>query len=393
MTRRRAIILIGIVAGLLIAWLSRYSYWDDITIPAPLKGEARTNPFYAAQHLAEALGARTAWGYVFTGAPAGSVVVLSSWHWDLSASRRQALEAWVEGGGRLVIDQSVVSGTDTLRSWTGIRQLPFDSAKREELFKNGFPEECRTVRESAVPGRAKTPDDAYSLCGLSMFTSLIVSGRRPTWSLVDGTGVQAARVTIGRGTVTMLNGDTFGNRELLEGDNGRLLVVATDLRRGDEVQFLTEQDHPSLLTLAWDYGGPAVALSLAVIGLALWRGAVRLGTLAAPEPSARRSLVEQIRGTGQFALRHGHGEALHAAMLRALDEAAQHRVAGYARLSHDQRFSAIATLAGFELTELATALAPGGDRRPRGLRAAIAVLETARRRTLIEGRRARHGRD
>src|SRR5262245_22599826 len=120
MTRRRATILIGIVAVLLIAWLSRYSYWDDITIPAPLKGEARTNPFYSAQRLTEALGARTAWGYVFTGAPQGSVVVLSSWHWDLSVTRRQALEAWVEAGGRLVIDQSVVSGTDTLQSWTGI---------------------------------------------------------------------------------------------------------------------------------------------------------------------------------------------------------------------------------------------------------------------------------
>ena len=65
-------------------------------------------------------------------------------------------------------------------------------------------------------------------------------------------------------------------------------------------------------------------------------------------PTARRSLAEQIRGTGQFALRHGDGESLHAASLRALTEAAARRVPGYARLSPSDRAAALARLTGFD---------------------------------------------
>ena len=89
-----------------------------------------------------------------------------------------------------------------------------------------------------------------------------------------------------------------------------------------------KKNSPSLLALIWIYGRPVVVLAFALVGLALWRGGVRFGPLAAPPPTGRRSLAEQIRGTGQFVIRHNGGEALHSAAVRALDEAAQRRVVG-----------------------------------------------------------------
>ena len=136
-----------------------------------------------------------------------------------------------------------------------------------------------------------------------------------------------------------------------------------------------------------------VALMLCVIGLALWRGGVRFGPLAAVPDRARRSLVEQIRGTGQFALRHGHGAALVSAMARALREAARRRIPGYSRMSEDGRFAAIAGLTQMNESDLATAQAVGGRRSPRATRQAITVLEAARRRILIEGQRITHDHD
>ena len=129
------------------------------------------------------------------------------------------------------------------------------------------------------------------------------------------------RVTVGRGLVTVINGTPFQFSQLLAGDHGWLFVAATELRPADEVHFLTENDHPSLLTLMWRYGAPAIVLALVAIGLALWRTSTRFGPLAEPQSTARRSLAEQIRGTGQFALRHGDGESLHEAAVRALTEA------------------------------------------------------------------------
>ena len=57
----------------LVAWVASNTYWADTKVPMPPKGEALTNPFYAVQRFAEALGARTAWDRVLTMPPADSV--------------------------------------------------------------------------------------------------------------------------------------------------------------------------------------------------------------------------------------------------------------------------------------------------------------------------------
>ena len=189
----------------------------------------------------------------------------------------------------------------------------------------------------------------------------------------------------------MINAEPFRYRSLFDGEHGWLFVAATQLRRVDEVHFLSEDDHPSLLALVWQHGGPVVVLTLVLIALLLWRGAVRFGPLMAAQHTARRSLAEQIRGTGQFDLRHG-GESLHAASVRALEEAAQRRVPSYPRLSDRERASALARLTGYDTKSLAAAMHHAGLRRSHDLRATIALLEAARR-TLIEHRRLSHGTD
>jgi hypothetical protein len=150
------------------------------------------------------------------------------------------------------------------------------------------------------------------------------------------------------------------------------------------VHFLSEGEHPSLLALLWHHAASVVVLALTLVGLGLWRGAVRLGPLAAPPLQGRRSLAEQIRGTGLFALRHGGGESLHAASVRALEESAARRVSGYARLSVGERAAAIARLTGFERDALAKAIYHPGLRHPHELRSTIALVETARRRLIID---------
>ena len=95
---------------------------------------------------------------------------------------------------------------------------------------------------------------------------------------------------------------------------------------------MSEADVSSLPELVWRYGAPVVAVLLLWIALVLWRGAMRFGPLVAPGERVRRSLAEQIRGTGRFAVRVGGGAALVAAAQRALHEAAARRIAGYERL-------------------------------------------------------------
>jgi hypothetical protein len=409
------ILLAGI--ALLVAWIAKNTYWDETTIPMPLRNEAATNPFYAAQRFVENLGATSSWDRFQRDVPTNAVIVVSSWHWDLAAGRRSRMEKWVEGGGRLVIDSSLVGGEEAFESWSGItRRHPQresdEDEEEDEGDETGAPEEesaeraeespeqdeqaseeeneparkprpCRRLHESVreVGSRRGAPAD-LELCSSEDFSQLTTT-RRIAWAMQDDIGNQVLRTKVGKGSVTVINGMPFRYRSFTDADHAELLVLAAQLRRGDEVHFLSEEDHASLLTLMWAFGSPVVLLSLALIGLALWRNSARFGPLAAAPESARRSLAEQIRGTGQFVMRFGGGKALHAAAVRALDEAAQRKVSGYRGLSTNERVEAVARLTGIEASTLAPAINHSGPRRSHELRQALALIETARRRILI----------
>lgn len=393
MRRSTIISLIAAVpVVLLIAWVARNTYWADTKVPMPPKGEALTNPFYAVQRFAEALGARTAWDRLFRVPPAGSVIVLSGWHWSLSAGRREALEHWVESGGRLVVDGALTGGEVEFERWSGIvHEHRFPNDKKEETAVPEREDPCGSFLE-LLEGAATTrsDDEMRVICDVEPWSSLS-SNQVPAWALGGASGIQAMRLRVGRGSVTMINASPFRYRNLFDGDHGWLFVAATELRPDDEVHFLADDDHPSLLALLWQYGSPVVVLALALVALVLWRGAVRFGPLAAPASAARRSLAEQIRGTGQFALRHGGGESLHAASVRALGEAARRRIPGYARLSATERAAALAAFTGFEPKAIASAIYHPRWRRAHPLRSSIALVESARRQTLIEHTRSTHG--
>ncbi len=112
------------------------------------------------------------------------------------------------------------------------------------------------------------------------------------------------RVQVGRGSVTVINATPFRERSLFDGDHGRLLVAATQMRRGDEVHFLSEDDHPSLLALLWQYGAPVVVLLV---------GAHRARAVARRRPvrAARGGAGRGAPLAGRADPRHGTVRAAH----------------------------------------------------------------------------------
>lgn len=397
--KRTWITVAAIVAALagLVGWIAINTYWDEVRIPTGLKGEAATNPFYTAQRLAEQLGARTQRGHALTLPPADKgVIVLSYWHWSVIDSRRQALENWVAAGGRLVIDSTLIGGENELKLWTGLSRAMASPDEETGEGENAREEDDTQEEPDRTPllfgaddgicsvlnvEPATAARSSYHICNIKEH-SWIESERPAAWTLEDEDHLQAARVSVGHGDVTFLNATPFGNRELLEIDHAVLFVAVTQLRTGDEIVFLSEEDRASLLSLMWTYGAPAVVLSLVLLAVALWRGAVRIGPLTASPDTARRSIAEQIRGTGQFALRFGGGRALHAACVRALHETAERRVPGYAQLGIAQQIAAIARAADVDGEKLAETINHTGSRHAADLRNAVMVLEHTRRRLL-----------
>ena len=379
MTRGRVVgSLLTVMVAAIAVFIANNTEWYDFQMPTPPKGEAVTNPFYAAQRLVERLGARPRRERAVVLPPTSGVVVLSAWHWDLSARRQSTLTHWVEAGGRLVVDDRL-SGTDgAFEQWTGV-DYHFDADAADKYYEN-YDENASRPQCPKVSEEVPNPNDSYALCDLDF--SFLTTRRPVQWALRNDQGLQAVRVAVGSGTVTVINSFPYTHQRLFEGDHARLFVAATQLGRGDEVVFLTEDDHPSLLALLWQYGAPAVSLSLLIIAMIVWRGAVRFGPTVAPPDPARRSMAEQIRGTGRYVLQHSDGGPLHAAAVRAVTEAARRRIPAYDRLSRKQRAAALAKFTGLDGTAVTSAIEDSSKRRRHELHNTLGLLELARRQLL-----------
>ena len=379
-------LIVGVVVVLLLGalgyWLANISHWEEVEIPGTPKGEALTNPFYSLQHLSESLGAHTQLHHeIVSMPPPGGVIVLDFWNWDIIPERRHRLEQWVSDGGRLVANVAQL-GDQGFQEWSGIKQLQEPSLPKRirrsdlaALSTSACGADERLLTSVTEPG---TQFDTFGFVPTGVSTT-----RKSTWRLRDEDGsTLALRIPIGHGSVTLLSALIPSNRSVLCGDYGLLFAAATQVHRGDTITFLTEGKGGSLLGLIWQFGAPVVALAGVWIALWLWRSGVRFGPLVAPTESARRSLAEQIRGTGQFTLRFGGGAALYAATVRALNEVASRHILHYERLSASERVSALEKVTRLSAADLTRALEDRDARSRKEIRKTIAFLEAARRRLI-----------
>lgn len=398
MKSRRLLIggILAIVIALLVTWVANKTRWEEVTTSSYLSGEALTNPFYALQKFTTELGATSERASFLTVPPVEDVIYLSSWNWDLSEARRSQIEEWVEAGGRLVMDDSVFWYDDNhFERWSRIHSEYLDlteeqeEQRREELAVDG----CLALDHRGEAFiEAEPPGQPYVVCDFSFWSTLVTYGPID-WALRDDKGTYALRVPVGKGSLTMLLAyEPFAWRALLRDDHAALFVTAAQLRAGDRLHILTEEDFPALPVLAWKFGWPVVVMLALALALALWRSATRFGPPMPAPIAARRSLAEQIRGVGRFAMRNGGGSALHAASRRALEREARRRIHGFDQLQGAERAAALARAAHVDAPHLLQAMHPPADAGPRILMAAISQLETVRRRISHQPTGHSHGR-
>jgi hypothetical protein len=431
--------IIGLIVtaalGLIGWWIVSNTEWREETVQLPLQGPAREDPMYASAKLVEQLGAnvvrRTDLSLL---PPPNAVLLLGSDHWNLFSGQEAALRSWVENGGRLVLSQSLVQRDEMFGAWIRITARDHreeDTAEDEEASdeeapdeessdkeapdeamgsnepdaprSESDPDECSTFVERTEPTapaattpRRMLPVSKYTVCGLSDWDTLELKAQpagavQRIWSLDSKRGPAVLRLATGRGSVTVLSDDApLRWRTPLERDNAKFLVAITQLARGDDVWFVTQEDAEALLQLVWKLGWPVVVLLTLALVLTLWRDMARFGPLAANPSPARRSLGEQIRGTAEFLVRYRRAAALLAAQKRALDEAAARSIRGWQSMSESARDAALAQLARVDPAALARARTLPARAHAHDYAQAIALLEHVRRRATIKQRRENH---
>jgi hypothetical protein len=292
-----------------------------------------------------------------------------------------ALEAWVAGGGRLLLSRSALLSNPKLQSWTGLGMTrpgsdDEDGAPRTPSRATSPDAECSPYSER-LAGRETGRNFRACMGPLRVALS---SARTPAWSLSNGYGFQMLRVDIGRGSVAVIGCECLmGNKSLLREDHARIVFDAIPLRSGDYVDILNPADAEALLALLWRHAAAAIVCGLAAIGLTIWRNLPRFGPLAVPPPPLRRSLAEQIRARARFAWRTRRLASLRRAECQALTQSACRRLASYERMDAAQRIAALAARTGLDSGALREALSENLDGGAESQRIAIMLIEKARR--------------
>jgi hypothetical protein len=383
LTRPRIVKLtVAAAAVALIAWIAMHTYWDEVSVPTPLQGEAARNPFYSVEHLAGALGVRTRRIASLRFLPRNSVVLINDLHDDLLHERIESIQSWVESGGRLIVTGDTLWSSGSLQTWSGIapsHQDPDKSFVPRGRFVASFnPDENCTPMTVRVKGAVT--GQSWLVCGPTSETAFASKRVLPAWSLSDAQGMQILRADIGSGEFIVFGPRwILNNKSLPIHDNAQVLIDAARLQRGDALLILSPSRAEPLLALLWRLAAPAIVFLAAAALLLVLRGLPRFGPpLPVPVP-IRRSLAEQIRANARFAWRTRKLGPLRAAVRRSLDEAARRQVAGFGALNERQRASALAARTGVDPGALSAALTLDAAGDAQVQRRAIALLETCRR--------------
>jgi hypothetical protein len=386
-------IMLGAAALGLAVWIARNSYWEDVTRPLPMKGEALVDPYYSVKHLSAALGIEAREITSLRELPPEAVVLINDLHDDLLREPLSSLQGWVESGGHLVLSARALSANAAIQPWIAVKleaYRPRGGAPAPTPAARGAKPVVVVPSESLMRG-ASCPSMTERINGIPAAAplracifgpALIYDGDHALrWSLSDDAGIHALRASVGLGEVAVIDSPAYhwSNLMLPRGDNAQLFIDGSGLRRGDTLLILTHSRPEPLIALLWRLAAPAILFLLAAVALLVWRNLPRFGPPVPAATPARRSLAEQLRANARFALRTGDLGALRAAAGRALDEAAQRRIAGYGGLDAPARARELAARTGIDGTAIAAALAGGMHRDTNEQRAAITLMEVCRR--------------
>ncbi|WP_085689469.1 MULTISPECIES: DUF4350 domain-containing protein [unclassified Pseudomonas] len=165
----------------------------------------------------------------------------------------------------------------------------------------------------------------------------------------------------GVGTITVVtDADLWKTPAIAQHDNAWLLWY---LSADTAVTLLYNTEHDGLLTLLWRYFPQALVALLALIGLWLWHVGVRHGPVQAPTPSGRRQLMEHLRASADFILRHNGQQALLQALQQDVLRRARHRHPGFDQLNVAEQWLALSRLTRQPTRAISQALSPAPKRR------------------------------
>lgn len=270
-------------------------------------GEARRDPFLAAERFAERMGVparRLAAFAELDALPAGAVLLLPNRRQALDPRRIRSLASWAEAGGHLIAEAEPPGVPDPLFDRLSVRRSPAPRLPKPLAVE--------------MPGGKRLGVSLHDATALQLPAGplLLRAGTREA--------VKLAAFQRGKGIVTVASSLQFARNDLIgANDNAEFLWALLDLAPAAELAVYLRPERLSLWGFLKERAAPVLAAGAALLALWLWHVGPRFGPLAPDAPPARRRLLDHLRASGRYYWARG----LRPRLLAAARDAALRRVA------------------------------------------------------------------
>ncbi len=337
--------------------------------------EARRNPFLAAERFLQRIGGRVesiGSNDLWRDLPSSDdTIVVYHYMPPAGEARRQALKAWVEAGGHLIVraDDSLLVGDDEENNSGNKRRNNRQRSKHRKptgfLAELGVRVRRRSFSfdEEFDTGDRKESTSAIKFADYKDPVQVHFSPYRYLEDMDDGAkaavpcydGFCLLQYEVGQGLVTVLSDNNFlTNRYIGEHEHALALALLTNAPQGGKVWLVHDVMMPSLPELMWRYGPQAIVALLLALALWLWKLGARLGPALPPLGRPRRDIGEHLEASANYLWRIDGGQHLFRANQQRIEQAWVGKHYLLRPMSRAQRCEWIAARAG---------LAPGAVER------------------------------
>lgn len=267
---------------------------------------------------------------------------------------------WARAGGRLVFVAESIWDEKTGQS----NDLLLDRVQLHQSFTKDLKGTPPDAAEDPYPNLTKLyleDEDAPAYAGFDTAFHLDDPKNLAQAWANSAKATHMMQLAFGLGTITVVtDADLWKTPAIAQHDNAWLLWY---LSADTAVTLLYNTEHDGLLTLLWRYFPQAIVALLALIGLWLWHVGVRHGPVQAPAPGGRRQLMEHLRASADFILRHNGQQTLLQALQQDVLRRARHRHPGFDQLNVAEQWLVLSRLTRQPTRAISQALSPAPKRR------------------------------
>ncbi|MBV4485409.1 DUF4350 domain-containing protein [Pseudomonas sp. SWRI153] len=360
---RRTLWLIGALLVALLSALSIYLYlkaqpYQEVVDHGPSPA-AQANPYLAAEMFLRGQNINVAHAESLSVLPdidpRQHTLLLFNDRSKMSPRQVDQVLNWARAGGRLVFVAESLWDEKTAQS----NDLLLDRVQLQQFMSKDLKDPPAATGEDPYPNLTKLyleDEDAPAYAGFDpAFHLHDPENLAQAWAN-SANATHMMQLAYGLGSITVVtDAELWKTPAIAEHDNAWLLWYLT---ADTDVTLLFNTEHDGLATLLWRNFPQAIVALFALIGLWLWHVGVRHGPVQAPAPSSRRQLMEHLRASADFILRHNGQQTLLQALQQDVLRRARRRHPGFEQLNVAEQWLVLSRLTRQPTRAISQALSP-----------------------------------